>query len=83
MGLTGSHWKTGFATFSGRKHRLWEKSRMLTEPSLKAGVSGKRLLDDSHFCSSVNAGQSLRFSLRLLTMEKKPRSEPDRDFRTS
>lgn len=41
-------------------HRLWEKSRTLPEPSLKAEVSGERLLDDSHLGSSVNAVQSLR-----------------------
>lgn len=56
VGFIGSQWKTGFATFSGQKHGLWEKSRMLTEPSLKAGVSGKRLHDDSHLGSSVNTG---------------------------
>lgn len=65
---------------SGRKHRLWEKARAVTDPSLQAGVSWRRLLDGSHLGLSVHSGQSLRFSPRLLTMGKNPQRESDRDF---
>lgn len=66
MGFTRSHWKTGLTTFS-------LAGSTDCDPSLKAGVSGRRLLDDSHVGSSIHAAQSLRFPLRLLTMEKPPK----------
>lgn len=69
--------------FSGRKHRLWEKARALTDPSLQAGVSWRRLVDDSHLGLSVHSGQSLRSSLRLLTMGKTPKENQTGIFRTS
>lgn len=56
---------------SGRKHRLWEKARAVTDPSLQAGVSWRRLLDGSHLGLSVHSDQSWRISPRLLTMGKK------------
>lgn len=59
--------------FSGRKHRLWEKARALTDPSVQAGVSWRRLPDGSHLGLSIHSGQTLRFSLRLLTVGKSPK----------
>lgn len=42
--------------FFDGKHGVWEKSRALSEPSLKPGVNRMRLLGDSNWDLPVKVG---------------------------